>query len=256
MRAYGLQPGCFKWTAMAAVILFPLRLDSDGNGYVDLRRSLGRRRLLLQDVDRIRMTNNAIYNDIFWAHLAYAAADNDDGIERLRILLRPHPRCQPLLAGFEAIHRGRRLLEDAASTPDSRRAADDLVWSGNVALLEHEQRAQVQPSFDQLSCVFARLVSLGCATRFEVRGMRREIAYFTSFSLYALTHLVPQGLRTRTWPRITRYDDRWGWLLTSVVPRFRRFDGDPDLIGASLRRIVHDATAYAAMPCVAPLSPG
>src|ERR1700704_814347 len=71
--AYRLQPACFKWTAMAAVashhvrlILFPLRLDSDGNGYVDLARSIGRRSILMQDVDRIRMTNNAIFNDIFW----------------------------------------------------------------------------------------------------------------------------------------------------------------------------------------------
>jgi hypothetical protein len=38
---------------------------------VDLPRSLGRRRVLLEDVNTIRATNNAIFDDIFWVHLAY-----------------------------------------------------------------------------------------------------------------------------------------------------------------------------------------
>jgi hypothetical protein len=38
--------------------------------------------LLLEDVNSIRATNNAIFNDIFWVHLAYATAE--DGIECLR----------------------------------------------------------------------------------------------------------------------------------------------------------------------------
>ena len=98
---------CFKWAAMAAIAshhvrlaLFPLRLDTDRTGYVDIPRSLSRRRLLLtEDVNTIRATNNAIFNDIFWVHLAYATAD--DGIERLRLLLREEARYAPVLAGFE-----------------------------------------------------------------------------------------------------------------------------------------------------------
>jgi hypothetical protein len=57
-----LLPACFKWAGMAAIAshhvrlaLFPLRLDTDRTGYVDLARSLGRRRLLLmEDVNTIR----------------------------------------------------------------------------------------------------------------------------------------------------------------------------------------------------------
>jgi hypothetical protein len=41
--------------------------------------------------------------------------------------------------------------------------------------------------------------------------------------------------------------------VASVVPRFRRFDDDPRLIDASLRRILDQARAYASMPCVLPL---
>jgi hypothetical protein len=83
-----LERASFKWAAMASIAshhvrlaLFPLRLDTDRNGYVDIPRSVGRRRLLLTaDVNTIRETNNAIFEDIFWAHLAYAA----DGIDALR----------------------------------------------------------------------------------------------------------------------------------------------------------------------------
>jgi hypothetical protein len=150
------------------------------------------------------------------AHLAYATAD--DGIGRLRTLLRTEPHYAPVLTGFEAIDRGRRMLEDRTASAAAKSTARELIWAGNVQLLEHEQRALVQPHFDHLSCAFARLVSMGSVTTFEVHGVRREMAYFTSFYLYAFTRGMPNVLRMQAWPRMTQYDARWGWLLTSVVP--------------------------------------
>ena len=254
---YKALPSCLKWAGMAAIAshhvrlaLFPLRLDTDRSGYVDIPHSLGRRRLLLADVDTIRATNNAIFNDIFWTHLAYVTAD--DGIRRLRSLLSGRPDYAPVLAGFEAIDRGRQVLEDVAASAPARRWAEDLIWLGNIQLLEHEQRALVQPHFDHLSCAFARIVSLGAATSFEVRGPRGELAYFTSFYLYSLTRGMPSVLRAASWPRITRYDDRWRWITTSVVPHFRKLDADMRRIDASLGRIFDDARDYAATPCVLP----
>jgi hypothetical protein len=99
----------------------------------------------------------------------------------------------------------------------------------------------VQPCFDRLSCAFARLISIGSATSFEVRGVRREVASFTSFYLYSLSRGIPHALRAPAWPRITRFDDRWGWLVASVVPRFRRIDADTCLVAATLRRISDEA---------------
>ena len=255
---YGLLPACLKWAGMAAIAshhvrlaLFPLRLDADRTGYVDIPHSLGRHRLLLiQDVNTIRATNNAIFNDIFWVHLAYVSAD--DGIERVRTLLRAMRHYAPVLSGFEAIDQGRRILQNANVSADARRTADKLIWEGNVQLLEHEQRTLVQPNFDSLSCAYARLVSIGSATSFEVHGLRQEIAYFTSFYLYSVTRGIPYGVRAQAWPRITRYDDRWRWLVASVVPRFRRFDANTCLISASMRRILDEARDYASTPCVLP----
>jgi hypothetical protein len=253
---YTLRPECFKWTAMAAIAshhvrlaLFPLRLDAGRAGYVDITRSLGRGRLLLtQDVNTIRQTNNAIFDDIFWAHFAYSTAR--DGIESLRPLMRAEKHYAAMLEGFEALDRGRAVLEDPASGPADRHAAEDLIWAGNLQLLAHEQRAVVQPNFDRLSCVYARLISIGSATSFEVRDVRNAAAFFTSFYLYSLTRGVRSALRAGAWPRITRFDDRWRWLEASVVPRFRKFDGNTDLVDSRLRRIREEAQLLASAPCI------
>jgi hypothetical protein len=258
---YKYLPAYFKWAGMAAfashharLALFPFRLDRRRTGYVDIPHSLGRQKaLLLRDVNTIRETNNAIFDDIFWVHLAYGTAEN--GIERLRALLGPEPHYAPVLAGFEAIDQGRRVLEDEAASADARRTAVDLVWKGNVQLLEHEQHALVQPNLDHLSCAFARIFSLGSALSFEVRGARDELSYFTSFYLYALTRGIPQAMAAHAWPRITRFGDRWGWIVTSIVPRFRRFDADVPLVDASLWHIFDEAHDYASNPCVLPRSP-
>jgi hypothetical protein len=251
------MPAC-KWAGMAAfashhvrLALLPFRLDTDRAGYADIPHSLGRP-LLMEDVNTIRATNNAIFDDIFWVHLAYASAE--DGIERLRVLLGPDRHYAPVLSGFEAIDQGRRALEDGTPSADDRRAADDLIWEGNVQLLEHEQRALVQPHFDRLSCAFARLFSIGSALSFEVRGVRQEISYFSSFYLYSFGRGIPQVMRAQAWPRITRFDDRWRWIVTSIVPRFRRFDADVRLVDTSLRRIFDEAREHASNPCVLPQS--
>ena len=251
------QPTCFKWAGMAAIashharlVLFPFRLDADRSGYVDLPRSLSRWRLLTEDANRMREVNNAIYADIFWVHLAYLAAA--DGVEDLRRLLRPHREYDGLLSAFETIDQGRQVLADEGSPEEARREALDTVWFGNLALLEHEQRVVVQPLFDRLSGTFARLVSMGSTTTFEVRGLRQQVRYFTSFSAYSLTGGLAAALRTRSIPRITRFDDRWRWLETTVVPRFRRLDADQDRVGRALSRVVEEAKRYAALPCLVP----
>ena len=258
---YRHLPAYFKWAGMAAfashhvrLALFPFRLDRRRTGYVDIPHSLGRRKvLLLADVNTIRATNNAIFDDIFWVHLAYGTAE--DGIERLRDLLGPEDHYGTVLSGFEAIDRGRRVLEGERPSAEARRMAVDLVWKGNVQLLEHEQNALVQPNLDGLSCAFARLFSLGSALSFEVRGARDELSYFTSFYIYALTRGMRRALADHAWPRITRFEDRWGWIVTSIVPRFRRFDADMPLVDVSLCRIFDEARDYAKNPCVLPRSP-
>ncbi|MGB3187689.1 MAG: hypothetical protein WBG36_17365 [Ornithinimicrobium sp.] len=257
---YRQSPERFKWAAMAAIashhirlVLFPLRLDTDRSGYIDLPRTLSRRGRLTEDANTIRETNNAIFADVFWVHLAYLGySAEEDGLDQLRRLLRPIPHYACVLAAFETIDRGCVLMADETMPPSERRRGEDMVWEGNVSLLDHEQRAVVQPHFDRLSRPFVRMISMGATTAFEVRGVRQEVRYFTSFYLHSFTSGLPHALRTQAWPRITRLEDRWRWLETGVVPRFRRLDASPDLIGASLTRVVDEARHYADTPCVMP----
>ena len=83
----------------------------------------------------------------------------------------------------------------------------------------------------------------------------RRLSYFTSFYLYAFGRGIPQALRAQAWPRITRFDDRWRWIVTCIVPRFRRLDADVRLVDASLRRIFDEARDYASNPCVLSRAP-
>ncbi|HKJ11196.1 MAG TPA: hypothetical protein VJ976_02275 [Ornithinimicrobium sp.] len=255
---YRQLPSCFKWAAMAAIAshhirlaLFPLRLDTDRGGYLDVTRSLSRRGLLTGDAHTIRETNNAIYDDIYWVHLAYVA--DEHGMDRVRQLLNGDQYYATVLSAFESIDRGRRLLADETSTEESRNRGRELVWAGNIELLDHEQRSTVQPQFARLSRLFAHVISMGATTSFEVHGVRQELRYFSSFYLYFFTGGLSHALRPPTWPRITRLEHRWRWLEASVVPRFRRLEGAPHLIEASLTRVVDDARQYVDRPCIAPI---
>ena len=88
-----------------------------------------------------------------------------------------------------------------------------------------------------------------------MRGLHDEVSYFTSFYYYALTRGVREILHAQAWPRITRFEDRWRWIVTCIVPRFRRLDVHTPLVDASLRRVFDEARDYATNPCVLPRSP-
>ena len=258
---YKRAPACMKWAGMAAIAshhvrraLFPLRLDSDRTGYVDIPRSLGRHKsLLIRDVNTIRETNNAIFDDIFWVHLAYLSAD--DGLDRLRDLLRDEVHYAPVLSGFESIDRGRRVLEDATSTP----TADSWPSSSSGTGMSSSSSTSSAPSCNHSSTT-CRALSPGSSRWAPPRpsrcaGCGRKLAYFTSFYVSSLATRIPHAFRAKGWPRITDYDDRWSWIVTSVVPRFRRLDAHLPLIDASLRRIFDEGRVYSSMPCVVPHLP-
>jgi hypothetical protein len=255
---YRLLPSCLKWAGMAAIAshhvrlaLFPLRLDTDRTGYVNLPSSLGRQKwLLMEDVHGIRETNNGIFDDIFWAQLAYVSAE--DGIECLRGLLQGDGHRVAVLAGFEAIDRGRRVLEDETSGAEDRRAAAELIWGGERPAPRARAAClgptSLRPPVVRLRApVFARRGD-------ELRGARRTTGD-------GLLHLVLRVLvdagnaAPRAIPGMAA-DHPPGrslaLLVASVVPHFRKFDADSTSINAGMQRIFDEALAYASAPCVLP----
>ena len=244
---YKVLPTCLKWAGMAAIAshhvrlaLFPLRLDADRTGYVDIPHSLGPPAdSCWQDVHTIRATNNAIFNDIFWVHLAYVTAD--DGIERLRILLQ---RTARLRAG------PRRLRGDRprAPSPGRRGGVGGGATSGRRPHLARQRpapRARAAcPGAAPLRPPLVRVRPPRLARRCdELRGARSATgAGVLHLVLPVFAHpwhaMRPSRTRGRGSPGTTTVG---AGSSTSVVPQFRRFDADMRLVDASLRRIFDDA---------------
>ena len=242
---YRRHPDLFKWAGMAAfashhvrVALYPMRLAADRRGFVDLPRGIRRFEVLrMSDFDTIRRTNNAIFNDIFWLHLAYDGCA--EGLARLRSLVAGHDHYEAALEGFEAVERGRLLAAEGHAE-----GGEESIWEGNIQILRHEQEAVVQPAFLRLSTGFARLFSMGSSLDFEVRGLRQQARYFTSFLAYMLARRAAALLRQGRLPRITHLEHRWDWICGGIVPRFRRLDGQRGEVLSYLEGIVGEARSY------------
>ena len=225
-------PDLFKWAGMAAfashharLALLPLISRRDDDGVVDLAWLEDRRHL--RDINTIRSINNGIFEDIFWAHLAYGGTE--DGLDHVMALLAER---DDMRRGFELIERGRRA------------GNEELIWEGNLKLLWHEQAASVQPRFDTLSSVTARIFSLSASLTFQAKGLREHFSFGESFYTFMLLRRPGMLLATRRPPRINDLQHRWAWIEARLVPRFRRLESmRPDLLRERLELIasMHEA---------------
>ena len=184
-------------------------------------------------------------------HLAYVSADRRDSTP-------PHaagrtPDYAPVLAGFEAIDEGRRVLEDRAALARGRTGGRrPHLDRQHPAARARTARPGAAPLRPPLVCVrpprLARRRQRASRCTGCVRSSRTSPRSTCPRSPGVC---LPRHVRS-SWPRITRYDDRWRWITTSVVPHFRRFDADMRRVDASLLRIFDDARGYAATPCALP----
>ena len=259
---YKLLPACFKWAGMAAIAshhvrlaLFPLRLDTDRTGYVDIPHSLGRQKTA-----------------------ADGGREHDPGDEQRHLqrhlLGSPRVRHAPKTGSNACALSCERSATTRPSSPASRRSTRDAVsWrtgrrprrlDGRPTISSGRATSSSSSTSSAPWCnptsIASRARSPGSSRSARPRASRCvECGRRLRTSPRSTSTRSPEGsrtaLRAQAWPRITRFDDRWRWLVTSVVPRFRRFDADTRLIDASLRRIVDEARDFASMPCVLPLSP-
>ncbi len=231
---YLRHPKLFKWAGMAAfashharVALRPLALHKNEAGAVPIHEA--RERFGMTHIDRVRQVNNAIFEDIFWAHLAYDGTE--EGFARTAAMLKDAPHGMGMLEGFAVIEEGRRQNDP------------DRVWEGNVKLLWHEQAAVVQPRFDTFSRGFARTFSMLANINFEASGWRERAGFFTSFYGHMVLRQMPLLWTTKRPPRLTRLDHRWRWVERAVVPRFRKLD-EWGRVEPKLKHILAESRRY------------
>jgi hypothetical protein len=157
----------------------------------------------VRDLDLIRQTNNAVFADIGWAHLAYI----DGGLAAIESGLGAGPPPQLMLAGFRQIDHGKQLL---ASSPSE---AKNFIWEGNRLLLQHEQSTTVQNHFDQLQQPqFKQFLSSLTDIDFDANNFQIDQKTYTSFQKYTLQFPLPRG----TLPDITDFEQRWRWVEREV----------------------------------------
>lgn len=163
------------------------------------------RPLLLQDLELIQQANNAIFNDVGWAHLAYLQG----GIAALEACLRAGEQAY-LLEAFRMLDEGAHRLCNPADYADGCALIDRAA----VAMLRHEQMTVLPVYLERLSDLGCRIASIGSWLDFEgAPGLVGQ----PSFSAYFGPLAVLMGTRS-----ITRSADRWQWIEDDVLPKWAR----------------------------------
>jgi hypothetical protein len=219
------HPKIYKWAGCAAfashrvgLAIAPYEFIVDNGEVSDVHDGFGRpRSMVLDDLNLLRETNNNVYRDIGWTHLAYLAPDG--GIAAIQKGLSDLPSHSRLVRGFELIHDGKKLLEQG-----STRGGEEAIWKGNALLLEHEQRVTVQPAFDKFDKAFDVFLTVGTSMDFDADNLRIDWRTNTSFFAYMWTRGASLLLRTRSLPDVSRIDHRWFWVANRVYPLFREID--------------------------------
>ena len=167
------------------------------------------RNILLNDLEEIRKGNNAIYNDIAWAHRAYLGG----GLAEIEENISENER-EFLLAGFCMIDQGRKLLV-SDNDPEE---AKTLIREGNVKLLRHEQINTLGPVFDAISSQGRVVVSFGSELNFGEAAPSGSVSR-ASFADHFGYFDTLTGNRS-----VTNPEHRWKWIEENVLPAWYAVD--------------------------------
>lgn len=167
------------------------------------------RSILLNDLEEIRKGNNAIYNDIAWAHRAYLGG----GLAEIEENISENER-EFLLAGFCMIDQGRKLLV-SDNDPEE---AKTLIREGNVKLLRHEQINTLGPVFDAISPQGRVVVSFGSELNFGEAAPSGSVSR-ASFADHFGYFDTLTGNRS-----VTNPEHRWKWIEENVLPAWYAVD--------------------------------
>lgn len=208
----------FKWAGMAAFashhvgfgllpfLTKPVKL-------LDIKTSCTIRGLI-NDLNLIRHLNNRIFDDIGWTHFAY----QEHGIELLRELMTKHPHYEKVLEAFELLETGRQLAD----------AGQTQIWTSNIQLLKHEQAYVVQPVFNRLGATFQNLLTFCASVDFSPSRTKTNWRYHSSFIAYMYLYKKQMMLNTTSFPNLTIFPQRWGWLEEKVVENWRQNEQNDD----------------------------
>lgn len=186
---YLRNPNLYRWAGMAA-----LTSASVGRGMY-MMRVLQMSRLssmigmfgrdVVQVLELLGSGNLAVFDDIYWQHMAYEIG----GIAEIERVFRAGDLDRLALLGWQQIDEGRRTHNSA------------LIWEGNTNLLFFEQKEVLQPRVYDGNPQLWRLLG-GWITS-------PMLGQYQTFEAFA-----PHG-------NIGIFEERWNWIEQSMMPYWK-----------------------------------
>lgn len=167
------------------------------------------RNILLNDLEEIRKGNNAIYNDIAWAHMAYL----EGGLKEIEDNVAENER-EFLLSGFRLIDQGAGLRKSNKGLDE----ADALIREGNKKLLRHEQINTLGPIFEAISPMGRVVVSFGSELNFGEAAPPGHPSRASFADHFGYLDAVV-GNRC-----VANSEHRWQWIEECVLPAWYAVD--------------------------------
>lgn len=230
-QAYLKHPHLYKWAAMAAFASHHVRLALKPLALTNGKQPVDERSHRLKNTRIIKNINDSIFNDIYWAHLAYDASSS--GLERLIHAVGDDPAYDILVKGFRQLEHARLLLE---KDPGSAKA-EDLIWEANTELLLHEQTSMVQPRFAKLASGFSRSLSLFATMHYQFGGKCKSTILPGAFFAYMFLKRKNKK-KLNTFPNIATLEHRWEWIHDGILPGFRCYENQSSTITRDLKKVI------------------
>ncbi len=207
---YLANPEIFKWAGLAAFasasIGEKMEVLAAGNllrvpALVASEKAANSLNLLSSAMDlaynMIGRGNKAIYDDIYWQHLAY----RDGGLAEMTALFEEGSLEPQLYLAW-------RMIDQGWQTGD-----EELIWSGNTLLLKYEQKEIIQPVLydGMLNQPMWKLVS----KLHQTLGVL--IASPVPEEQKSFRDCVPGG-------NLGNYEDRWKWCVEKIMPAWQSYE--------------------------------
>lgn len=244
-RWYVQRPDLLKWAGMAAfashrvgLALLPFRfhvLDDVIDSVSKMFKGITGSHSVLQDLGLIRDTNNMVFHDIGWAHVAYMTPEG--GIEAVEACAGGDPDSSLLVEGFRTIDRGRRMLEGQQQRDEGMR----LVWAGNQLLLQQEQERIVQRQFEQCDVDLRIFLTVATIMNFSSNYVDPDLDESTSFPEFISTQGRALLQKLKQGPNITCWEQRWYWVENAVLPLWKKVEASDKRLNQKLAFLMEGA---------------
>ena len=230
-QTYLKHPKLYKWAAMAAFASHHVRLALKPFALARNRDILSEGGKGLKNTRIIKEINDAIYDDIYWAHLAYDGSS--EGLQRVIQAAGDNPVYSSLVSGFRKLEQARLQLEEEPNSAE----AESLIWEANTELLQHEQNSMVQPRFEKLASGFSRSLSLFATMHYQFGGRCKSALLpgaFLAFMLLWRKNKTKLG----GFPDIANFQHRWEWINDGILPGFRCYENRNAIITRDLQKLI------------------